>query len=94
MATTAKKATGVFTRITPELEAQAEEVLDQLQIPMSTALSMFLQQVVNQGKIPFEIKSPDKTLDFDTLTKEQFDSEIKKGFDDFKNVQTYSSSQL
>ena len=50
MATTAEKKTAsIFTRVTPQLKEEAEEVLDQLQIPMSTALSMFLQQVVNQS---------------------------------------------
>ena len=46
---------------------------------MSTALSMFLQQVVNQQRIPFEIKLPQKPVDYDSLTKEAFDREIQKG---------------
>ena len=48
---------------------------------MSTALSMFLQQVVNQQRIPFEIKLPQKPVDYDFLTKEAFDREIQKGLD-------------
>lgn len=43
---------------------------------MSTALSMFLQQVVNQQRIPFEIKLPQKPVNYDSLTKEAFDREI------------------
>jgi len=42
MPTTSKKTASVYARVTPELKAQAETVLDQLQIPMSTAVNMFL----------------------------------------------------
>ena len=69
MATTAEKKTAsIFTRVTPQLKEEAEEVLDQLQIPMSTALSMFLQQVVNQKRIPFEVTTRRPPLDYSAST--------------------------
>ncbi|WP_034992912.1 type II toxin-antitoxin system RelB/DinJ family antitoxin [Liquorilactobacillus vini] len=94
MATAAKKTASVFTRVSPELKNQAEDVLNKLQIPMSTALSMFLQQVVEQQGIPFEVKLHHKPLDFPTLSKKQFDQEIKKGFDDINNGDTYTVDQI
>lgn len=95
MATTAEKKTAsIFTRVTPQLKEEAEEVLDQLQIPMSTALSMFLQQVVNQKRIPFEVTTRRPPLDYSSLTKEQFDREIQKGFNDFANGNTYTADEV
>ncbi|GFZ27374.1 type II toxin-antitoxin system RelB/DinJ family antitoxin [Lactobacillus corticis] len=94
MTTATKKTASVFTRVTPELKNQAEDVLDKLQIPMSTALSMFLQQVVEQQGIPFELKLHRKPLDASKLSKEQFDQKIQKGFDDFKNGDTYTVDQV
>lgn len=94
MATTSKKTASVFTRVTPELKKQAENILDKLQIPMSTALGMFLQQVVEQQGIPFEVKLHHKPLDISTLSKDQFDQEIQKGFNDFKRANTYTAEQV
>lgn len=94
MATATKKTASIFTRVTPELKQQAEDVLDQLQIPMSTALSMFLQQVVNQGQIPFEIKLPDKPLDYASLTKDEFNNAIQEGFDNFNKNNSFSAEEI
>jgi len=89
-----KKTASIFTRVTPELKEEAEKVLDQLQIPMSTALSMFLQQVVNQQRIPFEIKLPQKPVNYDSLTKEAFDREIQKGLDDYENGRVLTVAEV
>lgn len=94
MTSATKKTASIFTRVTPELKNQAESVLDKLQIPMSTALNMFLQQVVEQQGIPFEIKLHHKPTDASTLSKKNFDTEIQKGFDDFKHGNTYSAEQV
>lgn len=61
---------------------------------MSTALSMFLQQVVNQQRIPFEIKLPQKPVDYDSLTKEAFDREIQKGLDDYEKGRVLTVAEV
>ncbi|MCJ0522402.1 type II toxin-antitoxin system RelB/DinJ family antitoxin [Enterococcus cecorum] len=94
MSVSSKKTASIFTRVTPELKEEAEKVLDQLQIPMSTALSMFLQQVVNQQRIPFEIKLPQKPVGYDSLTKEAFDREIQKGLDDYEKSHIVSADKV
>ena len=69
----------VVARVEPELKDQAESVLDQLGIPMSNAVGMFLRQIVLQKGIPFEMKLPRTApLTYGSLTKEQFDKEIEK----------------
>ena len=54
------RTSNVFARVEPEIKEQAERVLDQLGIPMSNAVGMFLRQVVLQQGIPFEMKLPKK----------------------------------
>ena len=77
------RTSNVFARVEPEIKEQAEEVLNQLGIPMSNAVGMFLRQVVLQRGIPFEMKLPQNSLiAYDSLTKEQFDAEIGKGMAD------------
>ena len=83
MARTASKTANVFTRVDPEIKEQAEEILEQLGIPMSNAVGMFLRQVVLQRGIPFEMKLPATApVAVGALTKEQLDAEIQKGIDD------------
>lgn len=77
------RTANVFARVEPELKEQAESVLDQLGIPMSNAVGMFLRQIVLQKGIPFEMKLPRTApLTYGFLTKEQFDKEIEKGMGD------------
>lgn len=89
-----KKTTSVFTRVSPELKEQAEAVLNQLQIPMATALNMFLQQVVNQQGIPFDLHVARRPVDYDALSKEQLDTELQRGFNDFKTNNTFSAASI
>lgn len=52
------KSATIFTRVDPALKEQADNILNQLGISMSTAMGMFLQQLVLQRGIPFEVKLP------------------------------------
>ena len=77
------RTSNIFVRIEPEIKEQAEQVLDQLGIPMSNAIGLFLRQVVLQRGIPFHIKLPDnKPLAVDSLSEEQLNQEIEKGMAD------------
>ncbi len=68
------KTANVFTRVDPVLKEQAERILNQLGISMSTAMGMFLQQLVLQRGIPFDVKLPSSTpVSYADLTDEAFD---------------------
>ena len=56
------RTANVFARVEPELKEQAESVLDQLGIPMSNAVGMFLRQVVLQKGIPFDEITKNSTV--------------------------------
>lgn len=89
------RTSNVFARVEPEIKEQAEQVLEQLGIPISNAIGMFLRQVVMQKGIPFEMKLPvNKPLAMESLTKEQFNKEIQKGIDDIKAGRVYSADAV
>ena len=89
------RTSNVFARVEPEIKEQAEQVLDRLGIPMSNAVGMFLRQVVLQRGIPFEMKLPQTApLDYDSLTREQFDAEMEKGMADVKAGRVYSADTI
>ena len=71
------KTANVFTRVDPALKEQAEVILNQLGISMSTAMGMFLQQLVLQRGIPFELKLPKNIpVSYGSLTDAEFDELI------------------
>lgn len=89
------RTSNVFARVEPETKDQAEQILNQLGIPMSNAVSMFLRQIVLQRGIPFEMKLPErKPVAFGSLTKEQRDAELEKGVADIRNGRTYSARSV
>ena len=89
------RTSNVFARVEPEIKEQAEQVLEQLGIPMSNAVSMFLRQVVLQQGIPFEMKLPkEKPVAFGALTKEQRDAELEKGMADIREGRVYSAQSV
>lgn len=89
------RTSNVFARVEPEIKDQAEKVLNQLGIPMSNAIGMFLRQVVLQRGIPFEMKLPQNTpLVYSSFTKEQFDAEIEKGMADIRTGRVYSADDV
>ena len=89
------RTANIYTRVDPVVKEQAEEILDQLGIPMSNAIGMFLRQIVMHNGIPFEMKIPPrKPLSYGELSKEQFDSEIKKGLDDVSSGKVFSAAEV
>ena len=83
MARAATRTANVFTRVDPETKEQAEAILNQLGIPMSHAIGMFLKQIVMQRGIPFEMKLPAAVpAALGSMTREQFNVELQKGMDD------------
>lgn len=89
------RTANIFVRVEPKIKEQAEEVLEQLGIPMSNAVGLFLRQVVLQRGIPFEMKLPQKKpLSVEQLSEERFNAEIEKGMADFKIGKVISAEQV
>lgn len=95
MARTSVKTANVYTRIDPETRDEAEAILSQLGIPMSSAIGMFLKQVVLQRGMPFEVKlQPVRPLAIGELTKEQFDAAMQAGMDDVRAGRAVSAEDV
>ena len=89
------RTANVFTRVDPDVKEQAEIILERLGIPMSNAVGIFLRQVVLQNGLPFEVKLPKSSpLAYGSLSKEEFDREIEKGFSDLKEGRVYPADEV
>ena len=80
------KTANVFTRVDPELKEQAEAILNRLGISMSTAMGVFLQQIVLQKGLPFDVKLPqEKPIAYSSLSDEEFNSLIEQAAKSYAN---------
>lgn len=95
MARTSTRTANVFTRVDPETKEQAEAILNQLGIPMSNAIGMFLKQIVMHRGIPFDMTIPlSVPLNTGNMTKDQLDIELQKGLDDIDAGHTYTLDEV
>ena len=80
------KSANIFTRVDPYIKEQAEMILAKLGISMYTAMGMFLNQVVLQKGIPFDVKIPsDEPINIDNLSKEEIDLLMRKAIKSYEN---------
>ena len=79
-------STTLNLRVNPAVKKQAEEILAELGIPMSTAINMYLRQINLTGGIPFSIelpKAPDE-INAELMTDAELHDKLQKGYDDIK----------
>ncbi len=91
-----EKTATLNLRINPDVKKDAEAVLKQLGVPLSTAIDMYLRQIVLTGGIPFTISLPDvpRRVDADAMSVEELRAEILRGVEDIEagNVQDAKSA--
>ena len=91
----ATRTASVYTRVDPDTKEQAEAILNQLGIPMSNAIGIFLKQIVMQRGIPFDMKLPTHVpVAIGSLSKEQFDMELQRGMDDIAAGRVISADEV
>lgn len=88
------KSANLYARIEPTVKEQAEAILTDLGIPASNAITMFYKQIIMQRGLPFEVKLPNHPLDISTMTEEQFNEELTKGYEDMKTGRIYPAEQI
>ena len=88
------RTTSIYTRVDPEIKEQSEKILKALGIPVTSAINLFLRQVVMQRGIPFDVKIPAHPFDMSKMTIDELDRELQKGLDDFETGKVYSSHEV
>ncbi len=54
------KTAVITARVEPELKQEVEEVLSQVGLTMSQAMTLYLRQIVYRRAIPFELRAPNR----------------------------------
>ena len=79
----ATKTANVTARVQPDIKAQAEAVLEQIGVPVSVLIDTLYRQIIMTGGIPYSLSVP-RIQTLDSMTPEQFDSMLQKGYDEAK----------
>ncbi len=89
------KTANLYARIEPDVKEQAEGILTALGISVSNAINMFYKQIILQKGLPFDVKLPmAKPVVIDSLTKDELESELAKGYVDILEGRTKSANNV
>lgn len=90
-----EKTATLNLRVNPEVKSEAESVLSQLGISMSTAVTMFLRQVALSGGLPFTPQLPraPRSIDIDYMDDEQLAELIGQRIDEANAGKTTSLAE-
>ena len=83
----ASLTSAINVNVDAKVKEEATAILKDLGLNMSTAINMFLVQVIKKDGIPFEIVNPKPSKDLIRALKELEDMETgKKDYKTFENV--------
>ena len=71
------KTANVLARVEPDVKAKAEEILEKLGIPVSTAINMLYKQIIITQSLPFKLSLNNRPKARDEMTDEEFNSMLK-----------------
>lgn len=78
-----EKSATLNLRIDPELKEKAESLFSSLGISLTSAVTMFLNQSVNEQAIPFKPSLP-KSVNPDLMTDEELEAKFQRSLNDIK----------
>lgn len=89
------KTSTLNLRVNPEVKKNAEKVLSKLGIPMSTAIDMYLNQIVLTGGIPFPltVPQPPKSINADLMSDDEFHKKLNDGIENALTGNVYNAKE-
>lgn len=90
-----QKSATLNLRVNPVAKQNAEAVLKQLGIPMSTAVDMFLNQIALVGGIPFPVVLPKAppSVNADGMSNKELAEKLKQGAADANEGRTRNARE-
>ncbi len=88
------KSANLYARIEPDVKKEAENILSKLGVSTSSAINMFYKQIILNNGLPFKVKIPTtKPVEISSLSEDEFNEELNKGYEDMKNGGTVDAKQ-
>ena len=90
----ATKTANVLARVEPDVKQQAEEIMQELGIPVSVVINMLYKQIIIKKGIPFSLSLSKNITTLDETDKATFNSIMGKGFTQAKNGESLDAEDV
>ena len=84
------KTATVFTRVAPEVKEQAEQILEELGVPMSSAINIFLKQVILHQGFPFPLSLAPAPARIIVRSQDELTAALQEGLEDLQNGRVHA----
>ena len=75
----ATKSANVMARVEPDVKREAEDILEQLGLPVSVLINSLYRQIIMKKGVPFSMTVSSRPVARDEMTDKEFDSMMEKG---------------
>ncbi len=90
----ATKTANVLARVEPEVKQQAEEIMQELGIPVSVVINMLYKQIIIKKGIPFSLSLSSVPTTLDEMGSATFNAIMDKGFSQAKNGDSVDAEKV
>ena len=90
----AAKTANVLARVEPDVKQQAEEIMQELGIPVSVVINMLYKQIIMKKGIPFSLSLSKNITTLDEMDNVTFNAVIEKGFTQAKNGESLDAEDV
>ena len=90
----ATKTANVLARVEPEVKQQAEEIMQELGIPVSVVINMLYKQIIMKKGIPFSLSLSGAPATLDEMDTATFNSIMEKGLAQAKNGESLDAEKV
>ena len=89
------KTSTLCIRVDPVVKKNSEKVLDDLGMSISTAINLFLKQIIIQQGLPFEVKMKIAGMDnVELMTEQEMIDEVCGGSKEYQEGKTQSLKEF
>ncbi len=81
----AVKSANVIARVEPEVKKEAESIISELGLSVSSVINSLYKQIIMKKGIPYSLTLSSTPKAYDEMTREEFDSMMESGLRQAKN---------
>ena len=90
----ATKTANVLARVEPEVKQQAEEIMQQLGIPVSVVINMLYKQIIMKKGIPFALSLSAAPTTLDEMDTAAFNEIMENGLQQAKKGESLDAEKV
>ncbi len=90
----AVKSANVMARVEPEVKAEAENIISELGLSVSTVINSLYKQIIIKKGIPYSLTLSATPKAYDEMSKAEFDAMMDMGLSQAKNGKSIPADEV